>query len=96
MQCSTVIATIRVKPAYINFMIFQLCRLVKPTRNEKGNIYYGFYQSQKDPSLFHSFENWSNQQDIARHLESCHMKRYFLETQDAVEDFQINYFYKIG
>lgn len=95
MPCITVIATIKAKPQYIKFLSFQLCRLVQPTRLEKGNSYYGFYQSQQDPTLFHSFENWSRKEDVQRHLESCHMKRYFQETQDAVDFFKVEYFYKI-
>lgn len=95
MKCVTVIATIKVKPEQVNFMIFQLCRLVKPTRNETGNIYYGFYQNESDHTLFHSFENWSSKADVEKHLESCHIKRYFRETAEAVEVFDIQYFYKI-
>ena len=95
MNCITVIADIQAKKSQIEFVKSELCKLVKPTRRECGNINYMFYQDRNDPSFFHSYENWINKEVIERHLKTKHIQEYLESTKDAVSNFEIKYFDKI-
>ena len=95
MKCITVIASIQAKKDQIEFVKSQLCKLVKPTRREFGNINYMFYQDRNNPSFFHSYENWINKEVIEKHLKTKHIQEYLENTKDAVSNFEIKYFNKI-
>lgn len=89
MQEITVIATIIAKSEDIEFVKRELCKLVEPTKQEYGCIEYTFYQDDKEPEFFHSYEKWYNQAAIDAHLQSRHIKNYMEATKYAVTDFVI-------
>lgn len=95
MKCITVIATIQVKPESIDFMKKELCKLIRPTRRQRGNLSYSFYQNEENPCLFHSFEHWTTKKVIDEHLASPPLQSYFKATKEAVIDFKIEYFHQI-
>lgn len=92
MQVVTVIATIQVQPEYIDFLKYQLCKLVPPTKCECGCLLYEFYQDCDDPTFFHSYEKWYNMYSVKQHLKSKHIQEYLEATEDVVTNFEIRYF----
>ena len=95
MKCITVIADIEAKQDKIECVKAQLCKLVKTTIRECGNINYMFYQDRDNPSFFHSYENWINEDVVQKHLKTKYIQEYFENTKDAVSNFEIRKFNKI-
>ena len=72
----TVIARLKAKPGAQARVRQELMGLLTPTRSEKGCINYDLHQSQADDSLFMFHENWASQEDLDRHLQAPHLKRW--------------------
>ncbi|MFI3329815.1 MAG: putative quinol monooxygenase [bacterium] len=84
-----VIATIECKKESVNFIKGELCKLVAPTLREPGCITYKFYQDDKEPTFFHSYEIWINQDCINRHLKTKPLVDYFNNTKNDITNFVI-------
>ncbi len=95
MRRLTVIATIKAKPDEVELVKSELCKLVKPTKRQRGCIQYGFYQDTTEPTLFHSYEIWASQAALEKHLASPPIKAYEAATADAVTLFTISQLYQI-
>ena len=53
----------------------ELMTLIEPTRNEKGCIQYNLHQFFDDPESFIFYEHWENEETLAKHKESEHLKK---------------------
>ena len=74
-------AILKAKQNKLDEMIAVLEELASHTRQEAGALQYGFYQSQTDPNVVLSFEEW---QDV--NVESEHWKTPHLTS--AIEAFK--------
>ncbi|MGH7236523.1 MAG: putative quinol monooxygenase [Nitrospiraceae bacterium] len=59
----------------------ELLNLLKPTRAERGCINFDMHQAPNDPSLFLFHENWVSEEDLKRHFETQHIKRWIEEAK---------------
>jgi quinol monooxygenase YgiN len=59
----------------------ELTSLLAPTRRERGCINFDMHQSPNDPALFLFHENWESEEDLKRHFETPHIKRWIREAE---------------
>jgi len=59
----------------------ELLNLLKPTRTERGCMNFDMHQAPNDPSLFLFHENWVSEEDLKRHFETPHIKRWIEEAK---------------
>ena len=59
----------------------ELLNLLKPTRTERGCINFDMHQATNDPSLFLFHGNWVSEEDLKRHFETPHIKRWIEEAK---------------
>jgi quinol monooxygenase YgiN len=59
----------------------ELSSLLAPTRRERGCINYDMHQSPNDPGMFLFHENWASEEDLKRHFETPHIKRWIQEAE---------------
>lgn len=57
----TVIAKIKAKPGMEEQVKQGLINIIAPSRQDRGNLTYDIYQSNSDPTLFFTHENWTGQ-----------------------------------
>jgi quinol monooxygenase YgiN len=72
----TVIARIRAKAGLEETVLQEMSKLLSPTRSEPGCINYDLHVSSSDPTHFMFHENWESESDLARHLQSPHLKAW--------------------
>ena len=89
MSIVTIIATINVKENKAEYVKGELIKLINPTLKEKGCIEYKFYEDTQNLNYFKSYEKWKTEEDVKKHLQSKHIKEYFKNTKNAVEQFYI-------
>lgn len=68
-----VVATITAKPGSETIVHDALRTLAAATRNEDGCLGYDLFQSQADPTVFVTVEQWREQADLDAHLQSPHL-----------------------
>jgi quinol monooxygenase YgiN len=92
----SVVAKIRARPDMGRRVQQEMENLVGLTRRlDKGCISYELFQDSEDNDLFWFVETWEDEEHLKRHLESDHMKAYFLATEDLVEETGIHHLNKI-
>jgi quinol monooxygenase YgiN len=69
-----VIAHIKAKSETIDATRDLLKTLILPTRIEQGCVTYELYQNEADPTDFTFIEEWTSDEDLAKHLQSDHLK----------------------
>ena len=77
----TVVVRIRAKAGLEARVHQELSSLLAPTRRERGCINYDMHQSPKDPGVFLFHENWASEEDLKRHFETPHIKRWIQEAE---------------
>jgi quinol monooxygenase YgiN len=82
----TVIARARAKGGMQDKLRRECLALVAPSRREAGCINYDLHQSATDPSLFIFYENWASKEDLQRHLESAHARRFDEMTEGVLAE----------
>jgi quinol monooxygenase YgiN len=50
--------------------------MVQPTRAEPGCLDYDLYQSREDPSVMFFYENWTDQDALAKHMNTPNFYRF--------------------
>jgi len=50
--------------------------MVAATRREPGCRAYGFHADLEDPNVFFVFEEWQDEQSLARHFQTDHMATF--------------------
>lgn len=73
----TVVALVKVKSGLEDEFKKNAHAILDPTRKEMGNISYNFHQSLTDKTVFDTFEQWSQIEDLDAHMNSEHMKAFF-------------------
>lgn len=92
-----VVARIKAKSEFADYIQEQFLRLVEPTvSNDEGCIDYDLYQDNDDPTLFYVLENWQSRELLDRHIDSDHVQACLKNTEDKIEELQINILTKIS
>jgi len=77
----TVVVRIKAKTGMEVRVRQELLNLLKPTRAERGCINFDMHQAPNDPALFLFHENWVSEEDLKRHFETPHIKRWIEEAK---------------
>lgn len=93
----TVIVRLKSKPRKETQVKQELHNLLAPTRAERGCLNYDMHQSPTDPSLFLFHENWTSEDDLKRHFESPHIKRWIQLSQTLLaEPLELTLWHKVN
>jgi len=77
----TVVVRLKAKPGMETRVRQELHNLLKPTRAERGCINFDMHQDPNDPSVFLFHENWVSEEDLKRHFQTPHIKRWIEEAK---------------
>ncbi len=69
-----IVATQKVKADKIEEFRAAAKELIKRSREEEGNVFYGLHQSLKDPTVLAFIECWKDQAAIEAHNATEHFK----------------------
>jgi quinol monooxygenase YgiN len=70
----TVIARFQAKPGMEEQFKQDLGAMVAPSRQDEGNIDYDVLQSNDDPAVFFTYENWTGKAALDKHMQTPHFK----------------------
>lgn len=90
MSTITVIARIVAKKESLDSVKAQLLALVDPSRNDEGCIEYRLHQSNDDPAVFVFYEQWENEDILAKHMDTAHFKAFAEAVEGATEDITVH------
>lgn len=85
MPIVTIAAKIVAKPAAVEKVKGELLKLVGPTRKEPGCIEYNLHQDKSDPAQFLFYELGKSAEDLQKHMQSEHFKRFQSVLADSLE-----------
>ena len=92
----TVVAKVVARKDCVELVQAELLRLIAPTRQEEGCIEYRLHQDQVDPAVFIFYENWENEESLARHMESDHFGNYVRAVEGMLEEKIVHRMTEIG
>jgi quinol monooxygenase YgiN len=72
----TVVVRLKARPGTETRVRQELYDLLRPTRAEQGCLNYDMHEAQGDPTLFLFHEDWASGEDLQRHFETPHIKRW--------------------
>jgi quinol monooxygenase YgiN len=58
--------------------------MFEPSRSESGCITYNFYEDAANPNHFLFFEEWKTQEDIDKHFQTEHFKKFMEKFPDLI------------
>lgn len=70
----TVIAKFQAKPGSESRYKEELHGMLTPSRAEAGCLNYDVFQSNDDPAIFFTYENWTAQEALDAHMQTPHFK----------------------
>ena len=70
----TVIAKFQAKPGMEEQYKEELRGMVAPSRAEAGCLNYDVFQSNDDPAIFFTYENWTAQDALDAHMQTPYFK----------------------
>jgi quinol monooxygenase YgiN len=70
----TVIAKFQTKPGLESQYKQELQGMLAPSRAETGCLNYDVFQSNDDPAIFFTYENWTGKDALDAHMETPHFK----------------------
>ena len=70
----TVIAKFQAKPGSEDKVKEGLEGMVAPSRAESGCLNYDIFQSNDDPAIFFTYENWTGKDALDAHMETPYFK----------------------
>jgi quinol monooxygenase YgiN len=65
----TLVATLTVKPEFVDEFLGIINGLIDPTLKETGSIDYKLHRSNEDPNEFVLIEHWRSRQDLDDHFK---------------------------
>jgi len=72
----TLVPFFTIKPGEVNPVRQAHLAMLEPTRAEPGCLDYDLYQSREDPSVMFFYENWTDQEALASHMNTPNFYRY--------------------
>ena len=70
----TVIAKFQAKSGSENEVKQALLGMTAPSRAEAGCLNYDIYQSDEDPAILFTYENWTGKPALDEHMQTPHFK----------------------
>lgn len=58
--------------------------MLAPSRQEEGCLRYDLFQSNDNPAVFYTYEEWTGQDTLDSHAHTTHFKTLIAEVKDAV------------
>lgn len=86
----TVIATIESKADCIESAKSEMLKMIEPTLKEDGCIDYTLHQDNNNPAVFIFYETWHSEDDLQKHMQTPHMKKFLSATKELLADFKAN------
>lgn len=83
MHKHTLMVPVTIKKGMSNVFEAALKKLVTATRQEKGCLFYKVYSISERKYCF--FEEWENDEVMAKHNASPHLQEFFKETASIIE-----------
>jgi quinol monooxygenase YgiN len=80
----TVIAKIQAKPGMEERVKQGLLAMVGPSRREEGNRNYDILQSNDNPAIFFTYENWTGKAALDHHMQTPHFKHLEQENKETL------------
>jgi quinol monooxygenase YgiN len=80
----TAIAKIKAKPGMEDRVKQGLLDMLAPSRADKGNLNYNVFQSNDDPTLFFTHENWTGKDALDNHMQTPHFKKLDAESKETL------------
>jgi len=75
----------------------ELHNLLAPTRAEQGCLNFDMHENPADPALFLFHENWTSEDDLKRHFETSHIKRWITLAESLLaEPLDLTKWRKVG
>ena len=72
----TVIAKFQAKSGSEEQVRHALFGMTAPSRAEAGCLNYDIYQSNEDPTVLFTYENWTGKSALDEHMETMHFKNF--------------------
>ena len=85
-QKVTVVARIKAKLGKEAQAKQELLKLLSPTRAEAGCINYDMHQSLDNQAQFLFHENWTNQGELNKHLETPHLMNFLNQADQLLAE----------
>ena len=95
MQQVTVIAKFKAKPLCTEKVKTELCKLLEPTKKEKGCINYDLHQDNNDARIFIFHENWESDEMLNKHLSSEHIRSFRSVLPELIELAEVYKMHKL-
>jgi quinol monooxygenase YgiN len=93
----TVVVRLKAKAGMEARVRQELLNLLAPTRAEQGCINFGMHQDPVDAAPFLLHENWVSEDDLKRHFETPHIKRWIEEAKALLaEPMKLTRWRKVG
>jgi len=90
-----IIATIELKPQYIQEVLSAIHKVVDETRKEEGNISYDLHENVNNQLVYTIFEVWKSQEAIDLHNASAHFNEFKNAIEGKIEKLDIDIIKKI-
>lgn len=71
----TVIARFEAKPGKEEQLRQDLLAMVAPSRQDEGCLNYDILQSEQDPKILFTYENWTGKPALDKHMQTPHFKQ---------------------
>ena len=84
MPSLTVIARFQAKPGKEEQFKQDLMAMVAPSRQDEGSIDYDVLQSNDDPSIFFTYENWTGKPALDQHMQTPHFKDFAEKSKETL------------
>lgn len=93
----TVVVRLKAKAGMEARVKQELLNLLSSTRAERGCINFDMHEAPNDPSHFLFHENWASEDDLKKHFETPHIKRWIkLSEALLAEPLELTRWRKIG
>ncbi len=92
----TIVAKIMIQPEKVEFVKGEMLKLIPPTREEKGCIFYNLHQDNNEPSHMIWVESWETTEDWQAHNNSEHIASYRQATGEFVVGREIMQMTQVG
>lgn len=86
------VVDITLKPETEEKVLDLLSRLIEPTRQEEGCLYYSFYKDNEQDHKYAMIERWRSPEDLEKHFQSEHMLEHNDTIKELVKDVKMRKF----
>jgi quinol monooxygenase YgiN len=92
----TILAQITAQPGKEAFLLEALKKLVAPTLNEAGCLFYDLHTDNNTPGVFVFYEAWETREHWLAHNDSAHIAAHRIATEGTVLGMTLNELTKLA